>query len=169
MAAMRTHWMLVALSSAMLWAGIGVRWGSPVAFAAETQPLLVVVGLGFPAKDISLAALKTAFRGQVTHVAGKPIVPINHPVGTPMRMDFDRLVLGLEPSAVGPYWVDRRIRDEGSPPKSVPTPEVAVKVVAALPTAITYTRASLLTPMVKVLTIDGKSARDAGYALSPGR
>lgn len=82
-----------------------------------------------------------------------------------MRIEFDRAVLGLEPSAVGRYWVDRRIRDEGVPPKSIPTDELAVRVVAAVPAALTYARKSLLNPKVKVLTIDGKAAGEAGYAL----
>ena len=48
----------------------------------------------------------------------------------------------------------RRIRDEG----------LAVRVVAAVPAAITYARRSLLNHKVKALSIDGKSAGNPGYA-----
>ncbi len=134
---------------------------------ADAEPLLIAVGTAFPAQDISIATLKAAFRGSIAHVAGKPIVAINHPLGTEMRVEFDRVVLGLEPTAVGRYWVDRRIRDQGSPPKSVPTAELALRVVAGIQTAVTYTRRSLVNPKIKVLTVDGKAAGQPGYALSP--
>lgn len=145
-----------------------VRTGGSRAFA-ETEPLLVVASLAFPGSDITLSDLKTAFRGQRAISGGKVIVPINHNAGTPLRVEFDMVVLGLDQAAVGRYWVDRRIRDEGSPPKSVPSAELAVRVVAAIPTAITYARRALLTPKVKVLTVDGKTAERPGYALVPPR
>jgi hypothetical protein len=167
MPAMILHRLLVALSAAMLWTSspAPALVDRPKALT-KSDPLLVVTGIGFPANDISLATLKIAFRGKIAHVNGKTIIPINHAVGTAMRADFDRLILGLEPSAVGRYWVDRRIRDEGVPPKSIPTPELAVRVVAAVPAAITYARQGLLNNKVKALTIDGKGANEPGYALA---
>lgn len=152
----------------VLWAGAAVRFDPPAALA-EPDPLIVVVAHSFAANDISFAGLKTAFRGQIAHAGGKQIVPINHAVGTAMRVEFDQLVLGLDPAAVGRFWVDRRIRGEGSAPKTVPTPELAVRVVAAIPTAVTYARKALLNPKVKALTIDGKAAGQPGYALARPR
>jgi hypothetical protein len=159
---------LVAVSAAMVWTNPHVLVHRPSALTAR-DPLVVVAGIGFPANDISLAALKTAFRGQTAQVGGKRVIPINHAVGTEMRIEFDRVVLDLEPSAVGRYWVDRRIRDEGLPPKSIPTAELAVRVVAAVPAAVTYARRNMLNPKVKVLTVDGKSAGDKDYALNVAR
>lgn len=137
----------------------------PQVALADGNPLLIVAGLGYPEADISLASLKTAFRGERTLAGGKAIIPINHPVGAPTRQEFDRLVLGLAPDQVGRFWIDRRIRDEGLPPKSVPTAELAVRVVAALPMAITYARRALLHPKLKVLRVDGKAWSEPGYAL----
>jgi hypothetical protein len=160
--------LLVALSAAMLWNNAPALWDRPRALTTN-EPLLLVAGNAFPADDISLSTLKLAFRGQIAQVAGKRVIPINHAVGTELRMEFDRIVLGLEPSAVGRYWVDRRIRDEGMPPKSIPTAELAVRVVAAVPSAITYARRAMLNPKVKALSIDGKAAGEPGYALSAAR
>ena len=160
--------LLATLSAAVLWTQPPTLSSHPRALTAR-EPLLIVASTAFPADDISLATLKVAFRGQMAEAGGKRVIPINHTVGTELRVEFDRIVLGLEPSAVGRYWVDRRIRDEGLPPKSVPTAELAVRVVAAVPTAITYARRALLNPKVKALTIDGKDAGDPGYALSPAR
>lgn len=130
------------------------------------EPLLVVVGTSFPADDIKLADLKTAFRGQATTVAGKRIIPVNHPIGSPLRVSMDKTLLGLEPSAVARFWVDRRIRDEGNPPTTASTPELALRIAASLANSITYSSKALLNPKVKVLTIDGKAAGAAGYALN---
>ena len=168
MPALTNNVVVAVVSAVVIWAGATVRFDPPRALA-EAEPLVVVVAVAFADKDISLAKLKTAFRGQIAHVAGKPLVPINHSTGSPLRVEFDQLVLGLDPAAVGRFWVDQRIRDEAKPPKTVPTPEVAVRVVAAIPTAVTYARQSLLNPKVKTLTIDGKAAGESGYALARAR
>jgi hypothetical protein len=138
----------------------------PSTARGAAEPLLVVVGAAFPADDIKLADLKTAFRGQATTVAGKRIIPINHPIASPLRVSMDKTLLGLEPSAVARFWVDRRIRDEGNPPTTASTPELALRIAASLANSITYSSKALLNPKVKALTIDGKAAGAAGYALN---
>jgi len=165
---MQNTLVFVAVSAVAWWATTAVPFDRPTALA-EAEPLVVVVAQAFPQNDISLASLKTAFRGRPSNIGGKPLVPINHQLGSAMRVEFDRVVLGLDPAAVGRYWVDQRIRDEGSPPKTVPTADLAVRVVAALPNAVTYARPSLLNPKVKTVKIDGKAAGQPGYALAPTR
>ena len=150
------------LSSTLLAATLLFAWPLP---AASSDPLLVIVGLQFPGDDVRLLDLKTAFRGQPTTIAGKRMIPINHPVGSTLRASFDRVILGLEPSAVGRYWVDRRIRDEGTPPTNAPSPEIAVRVVATLIGAVTYGSRTMLTPKVRALKVDGKAVGQPGYAL----
>jgi hypothetical protein len=132
---------------------------------AAPSNLLVIVGAEFPATDIPLATLKDAFRGRATSLRGRRLIPVNHAVGSPERVAFDRAVLGLEPAAVGRFWVDARIRDEGKPPTTAPTPALAVRIAAALPNAITYTSEKTLTSKVKVLTVNGTSATQPGYPL----
>ena len=42
-----------------------------------------------------------------------------------------------------------------------------MRIVASLANSISYATRSMLSPKVKVLTVDGKSANDAGYGLKP--
>src|SRR5690242_14270301 len=104
----------------------------PLARAA-TGELLVVVASSVAIVDISSATLRRVFTGYVTELGGKRLIPVNQAVNTPVRTRFDRAVLGLSPEEVGRFWVDRRIRDESPPPRTVPTPELAVRVAASLP------------------------------------
>lgn len=132
---------------------------------AEDEALLVIVGASFAAKDISFATLKEAFRGRVASLDGKRLIPVNHPQESAPRVTFDRKVLRLKPSDVGRFWVDVKIRDDGKPPTTAGTSELAVRIVASLPNSISYATRTMLSPKVKVLTVDGKSATDAGYGL----
>jgi hypothetical protein len=141
-----------------------VRIQLPTARAAA-EPIYIVAAQTFPAVDISFANLKSAFRGQPVEMGGKRLVPVNHPLNAPLRVAFDQIVLGLDPSAVGRFWVDQRIRDEGKPPTTASTPEIAVRVAASLAGAITYASKEMLNPKLKVLTVDKKSAGQPGYAV----
>jgi hypothetical protein len=154
----------IAVLAILLWALACLRLSPPLVGAAA-EPLLVVAGLTFPGTDISFANLKSTFRGQAISVGGKHVIPINHPLDAPLRISFDRSVLGLEPAAVGRFWVDMRIRDEGKPPTMAASPALAQRIAATLPGAITYADKALLNAKLKVLTVDGKAAGSAGYAL----
>ena len=81
-------------------------------------------------------------------------------------MQFDRAVLGLEPEAVGPFWIDRRIRGESSPPRTVPSTDLLLRVVAKLPGAIAYVYAPLTAPGVKALKVANLPAGQTGYPLN---
>jgi len=136
----------------------------PVVRAAG-KPVMIVMGASSTIKDIDFAILRRAFSGLAAEVSGKRLIPINHANGTPLRVAFDRVLLGLQPGDVGKYWIDKRIRDEGSPPKTVPSPELAVRIAASLPNAITYASQELLNASVKVLTVGGKAPGQAGYPI----
>ena len=144
----------------------GVALALPRGPSPGSEPLLVVVAATFPADDISMSTLRRAFASLPAEVAGVRLIPIHHPTGTPMRAAFDEALFGLDIEAMARFWVDRRIRDEGAPPKSVPTPKLAVRVVASLPGAITYATRDLLSASVKVLSIDGKRVHQPGYQLA---
>ena len=139
-----------------------------VSAAEPAEALIIVAGTAFPASDISFAALKSAFRGQRITVGGKTIVPINHPLDSRTRVAFDRVALGLTPEAVGPFWVDMRIRDQGRPPTTASTPELAIRIASALAGAVTYASPSAPRKWpVKVLTVEGRAAGQPGYPLNP--
>ena len=135
--------------------------------SAADEPVLVVVGATFPANDISLAALKDSFAGRAVMIAGKRLIPINHPPNSALRVAFDRAVLGLEPAAIARFWVDARIRAEGMPPTTAATPDLAMRIVASLAHTVSYGTKAMLNPKVKAISVDGKSAADGGYALKP--
>jgi hypothetical protein len=139
---------------------------APAQLSAAPEPLLVVAGLTFPGAEISLQDLKSAFRGHLVSVSGTRLIPINHALESPLRVAFDKLVLGLKPAEVGRFWIDQRIRDTGKPPTTAPTVDLALRAAATLRGAITYARRSQLLPRLKVLRVDGKAAAEAGYPLA---
>ena len=139
----------------------------PPGTAQSNDSLLVVVSATCPASDISLATLRRAFSSLPAEHAGMRLIPINHPTGSLMRAAFDEALFSLDVQAMARFWVDKRIRDEGAPPKAVPSPKMAVRVVASLPGAITYATRDLLSPSVKALSIDGVGPSQPGYPLTP--
>ena len=137
--------------------------------AQNRDGLVVIVGKSIELTNISLSLLRSAFQGEpATYRGDKRFVPLNQATQTRERELFDRKVLGLEPREVGRFWINRRIRDEGLPPRTLPSADLAPKVVASYPGAIAYVRASLLATspvnaLVRVLTVDGKAPSDPNY------
>lgn len=151
---------------AVLFVGLAMTPFPPRRAAAASDWLVVLANLEFPGEGLLLADLKGLFRARRVQVGGLRLIAINHPHGAPTREAFDRLVLGLSPEQVGLYWVDRRIRDDGVPPKVTATAELAVRVVASLRNAVTYgTRAMMTSSQVKMLRVDGKLPGDRDYPL----
>lgn len=138
----------------------GVALG--LARAAEA-PLVVIVGASSPLTDISRSSLRRAFLAEPTVMAGVKLLPLNQNPGTPDRARFDGVILDLTPEAMSRFWIDQRIRGQGSPPRAIPSVPVLCKVVAQLPGAISYVRATEVPAGVKVLTIDSKKPGTAGY------
>jgi hypothetical protein len=140
---------------------------APNARAATSSTTLAVVAnarCGFT--DLPLDLLRAAFAGEpVNRGAVDRLVPLNDAIGAAVRVEFDRRVLRMEPSDVGRYWVDRRIRGQGGAPRVVPDPALRQRLVEAFPQAITYVRASEARPSVLVLRVDGKLPGDPGYPL----
>jgi hypothetical protein len=130
----------------------------------SVRALVVIIARSTGVTDIKSAKLRSAFQGYpAEYRGGKRLIPFNYPTDSPERIAFDRQLLGLEPSEVGRFWIDKRIRVEGRAPTAVPSADVALRVVAALPGAITYLATEPTLPAVRVLTIDGKRFTDPGY------
>jgi hypothetical protein len=98
-------------------------------------------------------------------VGGKALVPFNSEPGTPARAAFDAAILGMTPAQVGRFWVDRKVRGQAPPPRTLPSLAHVVKVVAKFPNAISYVPADKLTPELQAVAIDGVAHTDARYAL----
>jgi hypothetical protein len=137
---------------------------SPHARAQVRRPLLVIVSSTTEITDISFATLRRVFSGSsAEYRPGKRFLPLNHPIGSSDRVLFDRTVMGLAPDDVGRYWVDQKIRGSAPPPRTLPSAELAVRVVASFPGAITYTDPSLVGPGLKILTVDNRAVSDPSY------
>lgn len=137
------------------------------AHAEGHDPLVVIVSPKTDLTDISLAMLRRAFRGELAGTpSGKRLVPMNCPLKSYERESFDRKVLGLEPDEVARFWINRRIRDEGLPPRTLPSLDMATRVVVSYPGAIAYVRASFANKSVRALKVDGKAYAEPGYLFS---
>ena len=166
-------WFLASLRRALISTAVvvalSVAAGTGAPRAAAPPPgteLVVVVGAGSPMRDISRSTLRRAYLGEVTEDHGARLVPLNQPPGAPARVAFDRALLGLPPDAIARFWIDQRIRGQGSAPRAIPTVPLLLRVLAQLPGGISYLRRADLpanTTTVKVLTVDGKKPGDAGY------
>src|SRR5215510_6837662 len=98
--------------------------------------IAIVVAPGFSERDISLSLLRRVFSGVATDFGGERLVPFNYAPEAPARRTLDLTVLGMQPDEVGAYWIDRRIRGDGLPPRTVPTPLIMKSVVTKLRGAI---------------------------------
>jgi hypothetical protein len=143
---------------------------APWATAQDTPRVLVVIAakeLGIT--DLSLAVLRRAFSGELTDVRGKRMMPFNYGPGDAIRVAFDKAVLGMTPELVGRYWIDRRIRGQSLPPKTVPSQQVLRALVAKLGAqtgAIGYITADQLDATVQPIRIEGKAYTAPDYALA---
>ena len=153
---------VVALLICAAWSGHGARVSAQTAAA-----LLVIVAAGTSGADIEIGTLRQAYGGYSAIYNGTRLIPFNQAVGTPARALFDRIVLDLSPDQVGAYWVDRKIRNGGQPPRTLPLANLVVRVVASLPGAIGYIEMDprALPSTVRVLTIAGKRPEDPDYPL----
>ena len=124
------------------WVVILALLGTLAAVPAHALPdvdLAVIVGSQTQAKPMTAVEMEALFtRAQTRWGDGTPIVPINAPPGSELRTEFDRVVLQLDPEEVGRFWIDRRVRGLGLPPRHVSEPSTIVRVVERLAGAIAY-------------------------------
>lgn len=107
--------------------------------AVSLEDLVVIVNKQAPTSAMSAIEVEALFtRVQTRWSDGTPIVPINAPPGSELRVLFDRVVLRLDPDEVGRFWIDRRIRGMGLPPRQLSEPSTAVRVVEKLAGAVAY-------------------------------
>lgn len=107
--------------------------------AVPQLDLAVIVNTRAAMKQMSAVEMETMFtRTQTRWDDGTPAVPINAPPGSDMRVQFDSVVLRLSPDEVGRFWIDRRVRGFGMPPRHVGEPATIVRVVEKLNGTIAY-------------------------------
>jgi len=133
--------------------------------SAEGMRLWLITAKNNALTDLSLADLRSAYRGKKVSAGGIKLIPFNHPAGTPDRVAFDRIVLGMSPEEIGRFWVDQRIRGGDPPPRTIDSVNLLVRVVGALPGALAYVREGFSSPELKVLTLEGRKPEDPKYPL----
>ena len=139
---------------------------APSALAAPAVRLIVIVAPDSPLQNVELSVLARLFGGDpVTDANGRSLIPFNHPPRTPDRELFDQRVLGMDADQVAKYWVDRKIRGQAGPPRTVTSLRMLIAVVSKLPGAIGYIRPEYLSSDVRALKISGKTPDAGGYPL----
>jgi hypothetical protein len=131
-----------------------------------TGRLAVVAAKNFPVDDLSFNELKRIYMGDTVEARGKRVIPLALRIRSPERTAFDEVVTGMNPDDVGRYWIDRKIRGQSGPPKSIDSPLTLLRLVDKLDGALGYVRADSVPRNVKVLRIDGRRPTDAGYRLT---
>lgn len=127
--------------------------------------LVVVVAEGSPVTNLSQSDLKRIFTGVAVVAEGKKLVPFNFQPGTRERTAFDSFALGMSADEVGRFWVDRRVRGQGEPPRALPSSTHMVKVVARFPGAIGYLAADQLGPGLKAIKVGGVGHTEPTYGV----
>lgn len=132
---------------------------------ADHRALAVIISAATNIKNIGVGQLRQVYSGYITEQDGTRLVPFNQATGSPGRIQFDELVLGLKPHEVGAFWIDQRIRRTIEPPRSLPSSDLMIRVVASLPGAIGYvhTDPAALPMAVRAVTIDGVAPGTRGY------
>lgn len=116
-----------------------VSAGVSTSLATNEESLLVIVHAQSPVRQISAYEMEALYtRAQTRWDDGSAVYPFSFPANSPAREAFDRAVLRLNPEQVGRFWLDRRIRGLGMPPKQVPSATMMVQIVANLAGAVGY-------------------------------
>ena len=119
-----------------------------VAWADAGPPEIdVFVNAATGVTRLSSSELAEIYNGsRLTWSLGKGITAFNLATSSPLRVEFDHVVLHMSPDEVGRYWIDQRIRGGGRPPRQVDEGAVVAKLVARLPGSIGYAPAGTAIP-----------------------
>lgn len=140
---------------------------APRVASADGARLVLIVAVDSPIQDLDISVLRRLFGGDpVTDAGGRTLIPLNHPPRTPDRSLFDQRVLGMDPDQTVKYWIDRKIRAQPGPPRTVTSLRMLIGVVSKLPGAIGYVRPEYLSSEVRAIRVSGKTAEATGYPLA---
>jgi hypothetical protein len=123
----------------LLFVLLSVTLGASNLQAVYEGPLEVIVNGASNVEALSAYELEALFtRTQTRWGDGSTVIPLSFPMNSEPRTLFDRVALRLDAEEVGRFWLDRRIRGLGLPPKQVPTAALMQQVVANLRGSIGY-------------------------------
>jgi hypothetical protein len=141
----------VGLLLAILTFAFNPHFAGP-AGADGTPNLAVVVNVGVPVSRLSASELEAIFTSSKrTWTDGSNIGAFSYAPDNELRREFDSVVLRMSADEVARFWIDQRVRGGAPPPRQVPDPALAVRLVAKLPGCIAYVPENLVNPTVKVV------------------
>jgi ABC-type phosphate transport system substrate-binding protein len=122
------------------------------ALAQQQVGIAVVAHPAVPLHRMGAAELAAVFTGGMKNWKdGSTIRIFNAPSGSPLRTEFDGVVLNMTPEQVSRFWIDKRIRGEGTPPRQVPSPDLVYRLVTNFPGSIGYVPEDKVATGVRVL------------------
>lgn len=156
-------WRRTVAALPLLAAVCGIGGFQPAAWSQAPTRLVVISQINVSEKQLSIDDLRAIFlRKRLVWSGGQNIVPINQPTGSPVRLVFDRTVLGFNADQVARFWIDARIRGGTQAPRSVAGDAMIANVVKVLPGCIGYVPAEQVNAGVRVV-----ARIDAGRVLPP--
>ena len=89
--------------------------------------------------DISSEHIKKIFLGQLNELPdGTEAIPVNLKTGSDIRINFDKELLGKNPSQIKAYWSSQVFTGRGSPPKEVDSSQKCLNMIAENKNVICY-------------------------------
>jgi len=137
---------------------VAAPWGGGLR-AEPPPPLAVIVNAAVPVTVLGKAELASIFtRANRTWKDGSPIRALNLPPQAPERIEFDRVVLHMDPEQSAQYWIDRQVRGEEPAPKAIARAETLVRLIQTLPGSIGFVPEGKVDSKVRVVAWirDGK-------------
>ena len=143
--------MLLRPHIAILFAALAAQSGQP---ASSQSDEIAVIAHPSVADTLDADTLTSIFTVRTRRWSnGDRVIPFNLRAGHPLRTRFDRTVNHMSPDEVASFWIDRRIRGGGRPPREVRSPQLVLRVVATLEGSIGYVPRHLVTSNVRVVAI----------------
>jgi ABC-type phosphate transport system substrate-binding protein len=123
--------------------------------AAVEEPCRIIVNPANPAERIQRSAIVAIYFGQMTRWSdGKPIVPVDQSVKSPVRVAFSQKILGKSVEDVQHHWLRKVAAEHVFPPRVKSSDAAVAAFVRANPGAIGYVANEFpIDPTVKVLKI----------------
>ncbi|TFW30075.1 phosphate ABC transporter substrate-binding protein [Duganella callida] len=131
-----------------LWAGLLV---GGLATAAD---FVIVVSAKSPVATLKAEQVAAIFLAQTgRYPGGDEAVPVDLPVGTPLRDEFYSKVAARSPALMKAYWTKMVFTGRGQPPREAANSAAVRRLVAENPAVIGYIDRAALDPSVKVVQV----------------
>ena len=138
--------LLVTLSASM---------ASPLAAGAPatSADLAVIVNPAVSVAQLSADELESIFTtSRRNWPDGSSVSVFSYPPDDAVRRAFDSAVLKMSADEAARFWLDQRVRGASyRPPRQVPDPALAARLVAKLPGSIAYVPETFVNANVKVV------------------